>query len=485
MELDFMVGKYTLESLTNGMYASPFDLYREYIQNAVDSFDETIKEGLCDQNDLKIEICLDTNKKAISIKDNGIGIRSEKAVKTLLDIGNSQKHRQVSRGFRGIGRLSGLGYCDTLTFITSALNENNKVKIKFDAKKLKRLLLMGNETEMSIKSVINEIVTIEFSPEKISSHYFEVILEGVDMADKLIDREQVKDYLVQHCPLPFNNDFNWGSLINEKIKNIGYHIDCYRVILNVDGEKQDLYKPYQNTFVADRVKKIFDTIQDVEIVPLCKDEKMAAILWYANTNYMGTIMDNQIKGIRIRQGNILVGGKSTCNHFFKEERFNGWLIGEIYIIDPELIINSRRDDFEKNNAYYSFVDLIEEWASNITKDIRKKSSERSLSKDKLSILDNEDINGLNTETLEMMEEMSESVLMDIDESSSVADESFFGTIAKLLHMQKTLTKYSALNINDKLTIQQKTILERVFDIISQEYNKEDAEKFISLIAKKY
>ena len=35
MEHELVIGKYTLESLTNGMYASPLDLYREYIQNAV------------------------------------------------------------------------------------------------------------------------------------------------------------------------------------------------------------------------------------------------------------------------------------------------------------------------------------------------------------------------------------------------------------------------------------------------------------------
>lgn len=35
MNQEFVIGKYTLESLTSGMYASPLDLYREYIQNAV------------------------------------------------------------------------------------------------------------------------------------------------------------------------------------------------------------------------------------------------------------------------------------------------------------------------------------------------------------------------------------------------------------------------------------------------------------------
>ena len=33
------VGKYTLESLTTGMYSDPKIIYREYIQNSVDSLE--------------------------------------------------------------------------------------------------------------------------------------------------------------------------------------------------------------------------------------------------------------------------------------------------------------------------------------------------------------------------------------------------------------------------------------------------------------
>ena len=46
MNHELVIGKYTLESLTNGLYASPLDLYREYIQNAADSIDVAIAERL-------------------------------------------------------------------------------------------------------------------------------------------------------------------------------------------------------------------------------------------------------------------------------------------------------------------------------------------------------------------------------------------------------------------------------------------------------
>ena len=116
MKRELVIGKYTLESLTNGMYASPLDMYREYIQNAVDSFDEAIAAGMEYQDKLRIDIAINPEAKSITIRDNGCGIKADTAVSTLLDIGNSQKSNQTARGFRGIGRLAGLSYCDKLTF---------------------------------------------------------------------------------------------------------------------------------------------------------------------------------------------------------------------------------------------------------------------------------------------------------------------------------------------------------------------------------
>ena len=116
MEHKLIVGKYTLESLTNGMYASPLDMYREYIQNAVDSFDIVLEKKGISIDWLRIDIHIDSEKRTVSIKDNGCGISEKNAVAMLLDIGNSQKCRGDLRGFRGIGRLAGLGYCSKLIF---------------------------------------------------------------------------------------------------------------------------------------------------------------------------------------------------------------------------------------------------------------------------------------------------------------------------------------------------------------------------------
>ena len=486
MKRDLIIGKYTLESLTNGMYATPLDMYREYIQNAVDSFDEAIELGLEVPEKLSIKIDVDEKARSVTIRDNGCGIKAEDAVGTLLDIGNSQKSRTTSRGFRGIGRLAGLSYCEKLTFRTSYQGEKTSTIIEFDAALLKELLLPGVRDRVSIEDVIETIVSVRTEKEVPNRRYFVVEMEGVGTEAGLIDYETVREYLIQHAPLQFVKSFKWGRTITEKMRLKGYVIPQYAIRLN--GEA--LYKPYQDTFVSDRVKRNLDFIRDVKVETFYRKEQLSAILWYAETNYYGTIIENSIKGLRIRQGNILIGDKVSCNHLFKEERFNGWMIGEIHILDPEIIVNSRRDGFEKNSAYYELFSNLQDWAFEVSKGIRHLSYERSLSSAKKTIVEAEKIddiadeNDLFTEDLAFAE-IGEGSILDQDESTELAETDFISKLSLLLDQRKAQTKYAALNINTKLTIEQRRILERVFDLIIQEYDRESAEEFINTIASKF
>ncbi len=114
--MEISIGKFTLESLTTGMYNEPETCYREYIQNAVDSIDDAVEKGIISMDECRIEIIVDEDRQSISIKDNGCGIMQNSVKRTLLDIGNSTKIHSVNRGFRGIGRLGGLSYCKKLSF---------------------------------------------------------------------------------------------------------------------------------------------------------------------------------------------------------------------------------------------------------------------------------------------------------------------------------------------------------------------------------
>lgn len=487
MKHELIIGKYTLESLTNGMYASPLDMYREYIQNSVDSFDETVEAGIEIADKLVIDIDINTATQSVTIRDNGCGIRAEEAAGRLLDIGNSKKSRVISRGFRGIGRLAGLSYCEKLTFRTSYKGEEVATIVEFNASLLKEMLVPGKHESVSVEDVIEKIVAVRLEKEAANRRYFQVDIEGVCNEVGLVNLEVVKNYLLQHAPLQFSKEFKWGRTIIEKMRLNSYQIPQYKICLN--GET--LYKPYQDTLISDRAKKNFDFIHDVKVEAFYRKGALSAVLWYAETSFYGTIIDNNIKGLRIRQGNILIGDKGSCGSLFKEERFNGWMIGELHIVDPEIIVNARRDGFEKNSAYYELLSNLKEWAFVVSKEIRHLSYERHLSAPQKAVAEAErlddiaDENDLCFEDLAYAEDYGESSALGQDESTELAEIDFISKLGLLLNQKKAQTKYIALNINTKLTIEQRRVLERVFDLITQEYGHDIAEKFINVIVQKF
>ena len=103
MEHQLLIGKFTLESLTSGLYVSPLDLYREYVQNAADSIDEALEQGILKKGEEKISITVSESERIIKISDNGTGVGANDIYSNLIDIGNSKKRHSNSRGFRGSG----------------------------------------------------------------------------------------------------------------------------------------------------------------------------------------------------------------------------------------------------------------------------------------------------------------------------------------------------------------------------------------------
>ena len=355
--MDISIGKFTLESLTTGMYSEPESCFREYIQNAVDSIDMAIDQGLLQIDESRIEIIVDEDRREISIKDNGTGISSLLARKTLLDIGNSTKLHTVNRGFRGIGRLGGLSYCKQLSFCTTSRGEDVKTVVTFDCDQLKQLLVPGQKDEHTLQSVIEAVTNVSVLEEQSSSHYFIVKMEDVDDISTLLDIELVRDYVSQVAPLPFRKAFYWSGTIKQELNSKGITIEEYPTFIGRSFEKlSQIYKPYkitQDVTLRSVVSK--DEISGISFFDVVsEDDTSLAYGWYADTEFSGTLADDRMSGIRVRLGNILIGNAKTLSPYFKESRFNGWVLGELYIKSPNLIPNARRDDFERNETFAQF-----------------------------------------------------------------------------------------------------------------------------------
>ncbi|MFW6027063.1 MAG: hypothetical protein ACOCRX_12070 [Candidatus Woesearchaeota archaeon] len=369
MMQDINIGKFTLESLTTGMYFNAMIIFREYIQNATDAIDEAVNCNLLNNKDEgKINIQLNSKKKSIIIKDNGIGVPTNKAWNILCDIGNSEKHHQNSRGFRGIGRLGGLSYCQKLYFITSTAGEKVKSIIVWDSRQLKNLLKPGRYNEYDLSRVVTEVAEINYEQEKKSSHYFKVVLENVNENNlDLLNEDKVRDYISQVAPIPFDaqkfyfySDNQIG--IKTKLKNLGKSLEEYMIYINDDPNPQ--YKTYKMRVELSKNKT--DKITKIEYIKeKSKDGDILFWGWYSiRKSFKGVIHEENVSGLRIRNGNILIGDGYTLDEFFTEPRFNRYYIGEIYIYDTSLIPNARRDQFEKDEAYWKFKERLEKYTKN-------------------------------------------------------------------------------------------------------------------------
>ena len=285
---------------------------------------------------------------------------------------------------------------------------------------------------------------------------------------------------MQNAPVPYSPDFIWGKEIVRRLRKEGLEIGVYNVILEYGTKSTPIYKPYKDAFIVDKGKNVTDTVQDITILKIPNgSNNLAAIGWLAKTGYMGSIYDKAVKGIRLRKGNILVGDNQTLNVVFKDARFNGWSIGEIFAIDKMLVPNARRDNFEKNPAYFALLEQLMTLAAGITKDIRATSLKRNaLLSSAIERLDataqqatsaiDEGVSGFQKKLISKKlkdAKVAVSSSMATAESERYYQDIAFAELDMLIGRLKGATRYKALNTLNSLTNTEKKILERVISII--------------------
>ena len=268
------IGKTVLETLTSGMYDDARFIFREYIQNAADQIDQAVELNvLKEKSEGKIEITIDTDKKQIIIYDNATGISEKEVLRFLGDVANSQKDSAKQKGFRGIGRLGGLGYCDRLIFETSYYDESIKSKMSLDAKLLKKIIENRNENS-DAAAALSIITKIDKTTAEKKEHYFKVILENV-FNEKLLDIEKVTEYLSMVAPVPFSSSFTFSDQIKGLLKSRNLIPDEY----NVEISGKTLFKGYKNTFIEE--DNSVSNLIGVDIVDIRNDEQeIIATCWY-------------------------------------------------------------------------------------------------------------------------------------------------------------------------------------------------------------
>ena len=365
------VGPSILGLVTSGICDDPLAIYREYIQNAVDELSrQNGAEG-------EVKITIDPRQKRVSICDNGPGLTYQECLDDLIPISQSKKCLGRDRGFRGIGRLSGLAFAESVTFLTRASAGDPVTQVVWSRTGLGNPSNSIQATELGFQNWVNVAILDDHDyPE----HFFRVEIDGVSRhaAGVLLNREAVRGYIAEVCPVPLTPEFPFFERVLEIFPALQ---SPYSLRIALDGEEQPVQRQYGSTIaLAGNKEDHFYEFEKVR-VPSIDDTGDVAVGWIAHSSYLGAILKGErIRGIRVRLGNIQVGDERVFDHLFEEERFNRWCVGEVHILDSRIIPNGRRDYFERNPHLRNLENHLAPIFGQITARCRVASSNRNKEK---------------------------------------------------------------------------------------------------------
>lgn len=349
-----MVGSYSLESLTTGMYENPLHCLREYVQNAFDAIRTARAEGgLTDDEGLvAIAISGTAKRPTLTVEDNGIGIPAEVAVSTLVSVGASRKRSNINAGFRGIGRLAGVAYCTTLRFTTSFKGEATATVVDFDCGRMRGFMKPSAETQ-DIRSVILACVSTSEAPVSAASHGTKVEMIGLTgVGVEFAEIGTLVPYLRQVSPTDFSDRFTFADRIRSYADGMGHPIPVVEVETRYKRERTQILKAYDDVTPTAKSRS---TIANVETVG---SAELGWFGWIGKSNFKGELTDDNVAGVRFRVKNIQIDGSDLIETLAAELTIGGtegrlqrYAVGEVYITNPSVVPNARRDGFEDGQAW--------------------------------------------------------------------------------------------------------------------------------------
>jgi len=361
-------GAFILETLTMGMYGESRNAIREYVQNSFDSLREAVQAGLITPEKMDVSVVLDVANNEMTIRDNGVGLRSSSAVDVLVAVGSSKKDFRKNAGFRGIGRLAGIVICDELKFTTKAKGDPKTTTVTFNAKRLRELLEPESQRDDAESTLARCINAVTDEVDGIEDHFFEVKLSKFHQPPKeCLELESLKTFLSQVSPLPYAPEFSHAKEIIEFGRTHGKEIETIRLYVGDTARVSELFKPYGDTYA---VKRVQASLTAIDMVVSAAGTWWG---WVGRKKVSGAVKDAGTRGIRVRARNIQIDGVEIMKEVFSSSfdpnssrlsyaRFSEYYVGEIFVEPGAAIPNARRDGFEEEAHW---IELRKELAKDI------------------------------------------------------------------------------------------------------------------------
>jgi len=238
---EVLIGKDILELVSSAMYIDPLTIYREYVQNAADSIDEARRAGVLKEGEPgRVDIQFDAGTRSARVSDNGSGLPWPQFISRLTALGMSAKRGTAARGFRGVGRLAGLGYAQELVFRSRTKGERLVSEMRWDCREL-RAKLRSAQSDHGLAELVSGIVSVSrIAADEYPERFFEVELKGVVRlrSDKLMSASAIGEYLSQVAPVGFSPEFRFGAEIRSVLRSV---VELGEIDIHIEGLDTPVY----------------------------------------------------------------------------------------------------------------------------------------------------------------------------------------------------------------------------------------------------
>lgn len=488
------VGAFVLDTLTVGMYTDARDAVREYIQNASDGIRQGVADGLLTADAGKISIRQSAALDRLIISDNGAGLPQASAASTLLSIGKSSKRLGKHAGFRGIGRLAGIAYCDTLVFETSHAGEDVKTRVEFDCVKLRSNFNPSKPGPApDLEVVMRDSCRVSQSEESGERHFFRVTMEALKGDGKrFLDYDYLHDYLCQYAPVDYNaQKFMWAASIRAKLSGGPFSVPVTQIEVIDDQNK---HHPVKKAYKG-RYRIHGGSVLEVAGIEIFDDPSGGDRYWgwFGKSELLGSITEKECAGLRIRVENILVGGSQITEQLFSVDsssnaRFNNWFVGEIFLKPGLVVPNGRRDGFEDTLAWRDIRAELENLARSLSANVRSNSQDRNKSVAKLksevekiiSQTDSQIDQGFTSEedreaTVDKITSRLKRLETALNKDRPKEEKAEIEALKSRLEQKKgevfNVKRFAVTNLQGVLSRKEMTVVRAIFDVLKKELDE--------------
>lgn len=373
------VGANILRILTESLYDNPIVVFREYVQNSADSIFSCNGEEEC-------EVRIISQDESICFIDNGTGIKPELFWDKMTGIADSEKKKTSNLGYKGIGRLSGVPYCEKVYFINVLDYSSNKIQwFSIDGKKYFHEKDNEKFSSMDFKELMDSIgkfkdldcmdTLAELAPfskelsimERRNTGFIVIMSQISDVLRATITDDDFEKNLCWLLPVGFNEELSkseYAYLFDElSQKNEAGIVAARHCQISYNTNK--LYRP----ITPSKLRKF-----------VCRTEfeNYAVGIHSFNSDRIKIDGNNDFSGIRLYIDNMLLCDETELlqnliNHGLSRHTVNELLqsvrgIGvAIYITDKiSISANARRTFIEVTDAEsFRFLELVAEFVNDI------------------------------------------------------------------------------------------------------------------------